>query len=299
MRFARVLSRFRQYRLPGSQCAGKREWAGARLTVTLDDMLPLHQWLALAPAESNESELDTEPPADATTDWLFAASGEAVLIIDADTGFILRANPAASALLSLPPSAIIGAEFLAVFDDANAEQLRDAFAQARASGSSAALIVRERGGGRSLSSHLSLVRTVPQTYLLARLESIEAVPARGRGSTAASAVMAAIDSAPMGFIIAAADFHVEYANRAFAKMVDASTTADVRGNSILRWLRFSSADLSRLSARLSQRQAADLLTTALYPNHGSPKQVEVCAVPVPDGFNTQWGFTVRPLPLLN
>ena len=111
--------------------------------------------------------------------------------------------------------------------------------------------------------------------------------------------MEAIDAAPIGFLIAAADYHLDYANRAFARMIQAQSPGDLLGSSILRWLRFSAADLSRLSARLSQRQAADSLTTVLHPNHGLPQQVEVCAVPVPDGLNTQWGFTIRNLPRLN
>jgi PAS domain-containing protein len=256
-----------------------------RLTASLDDMLPLHP--------------DALAPTDINSESLFAASAQAVLIVDADTGNILRANPATSLLLKLPPTVLIGAPFLSVFEDASANALKREFSTAKTSGSAAATGLRERIGGRCMTAQLSLVRSLPQCYVLARLEASESTAVEAPRAEAQSAVMEALDAAPMGFLIAAADFHVDYANRAFVTMVKAQSQTDVRGSSIFRWLRFNAADLSRLSARLSQRQAADVLTTVLHPNFGLPQQVQVCAVPVPDGLNTQWGFTVRHLPRLN
>lgn len=301
MPFARVSSRCSAYRFPGIQCEGKREWAVGPLTATLDDMLPLHQWLAHSSGDAdNEDDEATGAygPAGVTADKLFSASAEAVLIVDAETGFIFEANRAASLLLSLPPTALVGAEFLSIFEDASAGKLQRGFSQAKASGAAAALMVRERSGGRPLSTQFSLVRSVHRVYVLVRLERCQAASHSSK-LNAESAALEAIDAAPIGFLIAAADFHVDYANRAFARMIKAQSPGHVSGCSILRWLRFSAADLSRLSARLSQRHAADLMTTVLYPNHGLPQRVEVCAVPVPDGLNTQWGFTIRHLPRLN
>lgn len=266
--------------------------------VRLDDMLPLHRWIALSPGDSLETESGVPPTAEIDAEWLLAAASEAVLIVDSQTEIILRVNPATSTLLKLPQSALLGVAFLSIFEENSASEMRRDLAEAKRSGSAGAAIVKERLGGRSVSVRLSLIRGGAQSYLLVRLESRETA-ARAPHLNPESAVMDAIDSAPMGFLIAAADFHVEYANRAFVSMVEAQSQGDVRGSSILRWLRFTAADVSRLSARLSQRQATDVLITALHPNHGSPKPVEVCAVPVPDGLDTQWGFTVRHLPRLN
>ncbi|MDP9089086.1 MAG: PAS domain-containing protein [Pseudomonadota bacterium] len=263
-------------------------------------MPPLHPWLSLPPNESNDGmAIGHQTSPEMSCDWLFAASAQAVLIVDADTGLMLRANPAASLLLCLPTTALVGAEFPSIFADASKGELQRGFSEAKTSGFAAACMTRDRSGGPPLSVQLSLVRSVHGIYVLARLESCRAAAAYSPRLNAESAVMEAIDAAQFGFLIAAADFHVDYANRAFAKMIDAHSPGDVRGSSILRWLRFSAADLSRLSVRLSQRRAADLLTTVLYPNHGLPQKVEVCAVPVPDGLNTQWGLTVRQLPRLN
>jgi PAS domain-containing protein len=289
-----------QYLLPGSQRKGKREWAVDPTIGSLDDMLPLHQWLALATSDSADHAAAGErETAGIDSEWLFAASTQAVLIVDAEAGSILRANPAAALLLNLTSAALAGAAFLSIFDDASAAALWRDISEANSSGSAPASIVRERQAGRSLSVQLSLVRSAPQNYLLVRLEFGRSVAARAPKSNPESAVMAAIDAAPLGFLIAAADFHVEYANQAFVRMIKAHSQAAVRGSSILRWLRFEAADLSQLSARLSQRQSAHMLTTVLHPNFGLPQRVEVCAVPVPDGLNTQWGFTLRHLPRLN
>jgi PAS domain-containing protein len=253
------------------------------LPATLGDMLALHAW--------SYTEINS--------DSLFAASDQAILIVDADTGIILRANPAASLLLNLPSAALVDAALVSIFDDAGALELRRNFSVAKTSGSATASMLSERRAGRCLSVQLSLVLSVPKSYVLARLESSRSAARGAPQLNPESAVLAAIDAAPIGFLIAAGDFHVDYANPAFVRMVKARSQAAVRGSSLLRWLRFNAADLSRLRARLSQRHAADILTTVLHPNLGLPQHVEVCAVPVPDAFDSQWAFTVRELPLLN
>lgn len=47
------------------------------------------------------------------------------------------------------------------------------------------------------------------------------------------------------------------------------------------------------------RQAATLFCTALEPERQPFRFMEVCAVVVPNGHDTCWGFTVRQLPRLN
>jgi PAS domain-containing protein len=229
---------------------------------------------------------------------LFTASSEAVLILDAGSDKILQANPPAAALLRTTGSALIGTQFLAAFESCSAAQLRHHTGVARASGASDAMAVRARGGGIDLRAQLSLIRAKSRCYFLVRLEPAVA-QAQSLSAAPGSAVLEAIDGAPVGFLITEAGFHVDYANRAFIEMAGAGSEAKMRGSPLTRWLRLGETDLRRLAEQLSQREASSHLTTQLCCAGNGSRRVEVCAVPVPDGEHTWWGFTVSELPRLN
>ena len=68
---------------------------------------------------------------------------------------------------------------------------------------------------------------------------------------------------------------------------------------LARWLQLSDTDLAGLQDQMSQRQASTVMSAGLRCGPNSLREVEVCAVAVPDGQMSCWGFTVRELPRLN
>jgi PAS domain-containing protein len=257
-------------------------------------MLPPHE-IATA-LEAAEDHL-TAQPLTPTCNWLFNASSEAVLIVDTASELIAQANPPAAHLLRTNCQELIGTPFAQVFAESSAPAIRRSLDDARSSGSSELGSLRVRGAATDLKARLSVARAAAASFFVVRLD------AQGSTRTAAvalSAVLEAIDAAPTGFLITALDFEIEYANRGFLLMVGMRTEDDVRGTSLARWLRLSTADLVRLNRQRSQRQATSLITTTLLCFAcDAQRRVELCAVPVPDGPDTCWGFALQLLPRLN
>jgi PAS domain-containing protein len=257
-------------------------------------MLPLYQWLVSGPQGTAGSSVDAEA-APLPSDWLFNASNEPVLIVNAANTNIVQANPPAAALLGQICSELAGTQFLAAFEKTNTAEIRRCLALAQSAGSASSAVLRTQNGGSDVRAQLSLVRSACESYMLVRLDR-DVLRAGGRGRSPA---FEAIDRASAGFLLTEHGFHIDYANRAFAAMAGVRSPAEVRGSSLLEWLQLTEEDLSGLRAHQSQRAAATLLTTELCPAGRRPRRVEICAIPVPDGVNQCWGFTVRDLPRLN
>jgi PAS domain-containing protein len=262
-------------------------------------MLPQDKWSFFSPLDAaDEIAAGPSSPERLPCEQLFTASSEAVLILDLSSDMILQANPPAAALLRTTGSALIGTRFLSAFESSSAAQLRHHTGRALDSGASHVMAVRARGGGIDLSAQLSLIRAKSRSYLLVRLEPA-VVQAQTVSEAPGSAVLEAIDGAPVGFLITEAGFRVDYANRAFIEMAGAGSETEMRGSPLTRWLRLGETDLRRLAEQLSQREATSHLTTQLCRAGNRSRRVEVCAVPVPEGEHTWWGFTVSELPRLN
>ena len=261
-------------------------------------MPSLHPWLALNPENATASSAHECAPCALPAELLFAMSQEPVVIVNAATGIIIHANPAAAHWVRVGGSELIGMKFASLFESASAPHLLAALAEAESVGHSTSRNLRT-SCGRELSAALSLVRAPPDSFVLVRMSEPRPLgsPANTPGRT--SAVLDAIEAAPIPFLITDSSFKIEYANRAFTTLVGAETRPDVLGYSLLGWLLLTAADVEYLGQRLSQRQAAETIATAMRPSEGKSRQVELYAVPVPDGINSRWGFTVRMLPRLN
>ena len=290
------------YRVPGSQPCGKRECAWDPPADTLQwRMLPLHQWSVLNPHDGEENSAAPKASAQLCCDWLHAASDEPAIIVDAASESIVQANAAAAGLFRTTPPLLVGTKLSTAFEAPSAAKVRRCLSVAQTAGTArtAAICARDGAIGLGIQIQVSLVRASAKPYFLVRLEpNMPRRQGNGRSGTA-SVVFDAIDAGPVGFLITDAEFRVDYANRAFVEMAGAESHADVCGNVLTRWLRLTDVDVSQLRVQLSQRQATTVLTAQLCPSRGRPRRVEVCAVPVPDGHNTCWGFTVRNPPRLN
>jgi PAS domain-containing protein len=259
-------------------------------------MLPLHQWLILHPHGGSD---ESAPGSSALkSEWLFNASTEPVMIVDVATEIIVDANPPALSLLRAARADLLGKKFQSAFLQASHETICNSLAATHSGGQADAIFVRALNGGTELSLRLSLVNAPPKSYALVRLEPQACTAFRSQGG-AMSVVFQALDNSSVGFLITDGNFCVDYANRAFIEMAEAGSPAEVRGSALVRWLKLSAEDLSGLREQLSERRAATLLAATMHSSRNCPTPVEVCAVAVPDGPNSCWGFSVRKLVRLN
>ena len=246
---------------------------------------PARRMVSVAPgsAQANRAELCYE--------WLFDAAAEGVLVLEEGSGTIAEANLAAARLLHAERSGLIGRSLLSLFHTSSAAMLRESLARARGgSGSSAREIsTPDRRGHLNLT--LSLFHAAAaDSYMLVRL-------AAGDGSWSEpapdSAVFEAIEGAFCGFLVTDSELRVQYANPAFAQMIDAASAEEIEGESIARWLELDEEDRQRLRAQMAQNQAVTELFTRLRSARAPLRQVEVRAVAVPSDTAPCWGFTVR------
>jgi PAS domain-containing protein len=232
-------------------------------------------------------------------DWLFTSAAEPMLIVQAETGTIVEANPPAADLFRETCARMLGTVLSSAFEPASAATVEACVAIAQVVGSAETLCVRPRSGGVELSARLSLFRAPTGSFLLVRLGSTQSPAANDQRPGTGSVVFQAIDTAQVGFLLTDRGFCVDYANREFLDMIDLDSQHDICGGSLLRWLSLSDTDLRQLRTQLSQRQAVTRLTTHLTSRRGDPRRVEVCAVAVPAGSDTCWGFSICEQPRLN
>lgn len=275
------------YRFSGSLRCGKREWAKATLARRLSaDIMPLsNPWLATG--------LETLP-----AERLFAASKQPLIIVNATTGKIVDANPAATLLIHIGSSELVGKKFVSLFEGWSASEVLRGLAQSRALGHSDGLSLRT-AHGTDVAAALTLVRAPSDSFVLIRLSEAVPLPLAADSAGSASIVFEAINTAPTAFLITDDDFKIDFANLAFIELVGAGSAGEVCGSSLLAWLPLTCADVARLARLLAQRQAADFFATVIRPVRGVSQRAELCAVPVPEGLYAHWGFTVRILPSLN
>ena len=228
---------------------------------------------------------------------LFTAASVAVLVVDAASGRVAEANPAALLLLALPDSALVGSNWLQAFSPESAGRLGSACRQARLTAPPIQLQVAAVVEERALVAVITTFNVGPQAYLLVRLAAQDG-PADAAHDT--QDVLEALDRTPTGFVVTGPGLQVEYGNSAFLGMVRAVSVDEVRGRSLAQWLALTESDLQCLKEQMALRQAATALLTTLHSGPSAGRQVQLTAIAVPDAPEPCWGFTLRVIePLAN
>jgi len=221
---------------------------------------------------------------------LFQLATEAILIVDASSGKLEEANPAATTLLGetirRPGWTLI--DGLAPESVAATKALLE---RVRAGGKSETLHValRDDQGTRTLG--VSLFRQENAIHLMVRFTPFEnPAPAQSSGSQMLAQVM---ERAPDGFVVTDPDGRILTANHAFLDQVQIASEAMLRNESLERWLGRSSVDLSVLISNLRQNGTVRLFATTIRGEYGSASDVEISAVSVTDADPPCLGFTIR------
>lgn len=221
---------------------------------------------------------------------LFMSSLEAVLIIDAATQKIVEANPAAGELLGENARKVVGRSFPEGFDADSTGAIGLLLARARAVGRGDDIRVRLSSDAREFLIAASLFSQENGSFFLVRL-----APVRGDGGEAAvpRSIVKVMESLPDGFVVTDLEGQVITANRAFVDLAQTVSEAQLRGESLERWLGRSGVDFSVLIGSIRQHGSVRLFSTVLRGEHGATSDVEVSAVSVPHGEPPCLGFTIR------
>jgi transcriptional regulator PpsR len=226
---------------------------------------------------------------------LFHASAEAVLILDAVTGRLEEANPAATALFGTDCSRagwLFADAFAAGADSKPTGGVAEMLGRVRATGHAEVLtapMLRLEGEFRVAAS---LFRQEKTTHLLVRVSPVDDAH-RARQSGGQLALVKLIEAAPDAFVVTDLDGLILTANHAFIDLAQLATESQVRGQSLERWLGRTGVDLNVLVTNLRQRGAVRLFATVMRGEYGAGTDVEISGVAVTDGEQPCLGFTIR------
>jgi transcriptional regulator PpsR len=226
---------------------------------------------------------------------LFQTVGEAVLIVDAATGKVEEANPAAAALfgsVSLRAGWLLGDSFEAPVDTRPEERVQAMLERVRATGRSEGVPARLSGRAEPVRVQASLFRQEKTAHLLVRVIQAS-VATREAAADDRDAVLRLVERAPDALVVTDLEGRVLTANNAFIELAQLPNEEQVRGQPLERWLGRTGVDLNVLISTLRQRSVVRLFSTVLRGEFGTATDVELSAVSVADGDPPCLGFTIR------
>jgi PAS domain-containing protein len=219
---------------------------------------------------------------------LYAAASDANVILEANSGVVIDANPAASALLGVPRAILVGARLGALLELDAASRLAAASRAAVASGRAEPFPAQTVDLTRELEVVVSSVRAEARDYLLVHLA------AGLRGSAVATATaFELITQAAEPFIVTDPAFVITYCNPAFARLARGPSPAQARGAPLTRWIALRPALQERLIGQMAAREAVTVTASVFMDSNGVEHPIELHAVAVPDGAAPCFGFWIR------
>ena len=223
---------------------------------------------------------------------LFQLAGEAVLVIDATSGRVLEANPAAATMMDLPADKIVGQVFPFGLTARSTKVVASLLATARRTGRSAPVAAELADSRQAVQVAASLLHQDQSHLLLVRMVRADSGASHAT-TTEAGLLLQLAQGAPDGLVVTDLDGQVLAANAEFVSLCQMAGEDQMRGQSLERWLGRTGVDLGVLISNLRQRGTVKLFATTLRGEFGASTDVEISAVAVAQTDPPSLGFTVR------
>jgi transcriptional regulator PpsR len=226
---------------------------------------------------------------------LFQASAEAVLVLDAVTGKLEEANPAATALFgseAAKPGWLLADSFETAADPKPNAGVPAMLGRVRATGKGETVTAHLARRPGELRVAASLFRQEKTSHLLVRVSAVDDAH-RALEISGQSMLLKLVESAPDAFVVTDLEGLILTANHAFIDLAQLATEAQVRGQSLEKWLGRTGVDLNVLITNLRQRGAVRLFATVMRGEFGASTEVEISGVAVTEGEQHCLGFTIR------
>ncbi len=224
---------------------------------------------------------------------LFQMGGEAILIVDADSGKVVEANPASARLIGKPGERIVGTVLRQLFHADSSHELESLFSTLRATGQSETVTARLANVSREFSLSASMFRQERATLFLVRLTGARAELDSGRSSRDVSGLLNVVERAPEGFVVTDTDGRILTANSAFLEMAQLAIPEQARGQSLERWIGRPGVEFHTLVRNLKEHGSLRMFETMLRGEYGSTIDIEMSAVSAEAGEVPCLGFVIR------
>ena len=221
---------------------------------------------------------------------LFDMIADAILVVDAVSGRILEANPAAAELLAGGGQRVVGKPFPLGLGERSQREVARLLQDTQASGRGAL-------GGVELAADPEAGLTVVASYLRQGNEArflVRLARERDAGENGDRQLPASLQRAPDAVLLTDADGLVLAANQAFLDLAQVAGEDRIIGLSADRWLGRSGVDLSVLLSNLHERGSVRLFATVLRGEGGVNTDVEISACTVlGDARRGELAFYIR------
>ncbi len=220
---------------------------------------------------------------------LFDMIADAILVVDATSGRVLEANPAAGELLGAGGQRVVGKPFPLGLSERSQRDVTGLLADAQASGRALLAGVTCADGDAPLTVVVSFLRQGSETRFLVRLAADSADSAFNEDQ----ALPASLQHSPDAVLLTDTEGRVLAANKAFLDLAQVVGEDRVTGLSADRWLGRSGVDLSVLLSNLNERGAVKLFSTVLRGEGGVNTDVEISACALDDVPRGRLAFYIR------
>ena len=205
---------------------------------------------------------------------------------------IISLNPAAIALIGLPPGRITGRVLPSLFADKGGDALQDMLTVASNGGRGAAYGLTLAENGARVAAQASLFRQDGAACFLIRLTG-PSDRERGDGP-ATTAIEALIDRLPDAFVVTDAAGALQRVNGAFLDMAGLATAGAAVGQNLDQWLGRAGVDFNVLKASMREGGVVRNFSTVLRSAYGAVDTVEISAVGGIGDAADHLGFIIRP-----
>jgi transcriptional regulator PpsR len=224
---------------------------------------------------------------------LFQMGGEAILIINAESGKVVEVNPAAARLVGRPGERIIGSAFRQLFDSESGQTIDTLFSALRATGQAEAVTTRLADARREFTLSASIFRQERATLFLVRLTNTGVELQGERASSDVANLLNVVERAPEGFVVTDMNGRILTANTSFLEMAQIAILEQARGQSLDRWIGRPGVEFHTLVRNLKEHGSLRMFETMLRGEYGSTIDIEMSAVAVDAGEVPCLGFVIR------
>jgi transcriptional regulator PpsR len=222
---------------------------------------------------------------------LFETSSEALVVMDAESGRIVDANPTAATMLGRPARELTNAVFEQEFSDSSHREIVATLASVRATGQATDLTVRSRDGRTVYDLNCVLFRAATETYVLCRLNRQQAA------ATSGIAIEEALDTlfhhTPDAVVITDRAGNIQQCNEAFLSMADVAVADTLIGVSLSQFLARPGVDLNVMLTNAQEHGKLTCYSTNLRSTFGSTTPVEISTTHLPGRDKRGFGFILR------
>jgi len=222
---------------------------------------------------------------------LMEATRDAVVFVSVETGRILQANPAATAMLGESRSALEGREFAAEFEGKRREGLVDALVSAAVAETSKPIELTTRTMRRQVALSARVFRAGGARTLLCRID--DASETETGLDEMNEDLSGFYQEAADGIVFTDKTGVIAAANEAFLTLVDAPHLTKIRGRSLGDFLVRGGIDLKVLIENAVRSGRMRLYSTRLTSEFGNELPIEMSATYLNDRANPSIVFVIR------